>query len=315
MKTRQAVLVAPRRFEIRDAEIAPAEGQVLVRMEGCGMCTSEMPQWLGLTSDYPYVLGHEAWGQVVAVGPDTPQRIREGDRVTGLGIHCYGDYYCQPAEYTMVLRADLEQRCVLGEPFYCVHNVLRAAHPRIGDAVAVVGAGPMGQWTLQGLAGPTLQSLIALDIDDRKLRLAREAGATHAIDPDAEDAVERVRRITGGRMADVVVEGTGVQAGMDVAVRLLRRGRPRLVVMSFFKHPIEVDVTRLCGVAAEVIHAHPGIRKDRPDGCRRTEVLINNGVFRADHLITHRFGLEQIQAAFECFEARPTDYVKGIVTP
>ena len=315
MKTRQAVIVELRRFEIREADVAPANSQVLIKMAGCGMCTSEMWAWTGINTTYPAVMGHEAHGVVTELGPGV-ERVKVGDRVTGLYNKAYADYYVQPEDQTMVIRPDFEQTHVFGEPLYCVHNVVRAAHPIIGDCVAVVGVGPMGQWAVQALAGRTLHSLVAVDIEDNKLEAARWSGATHVVNSSTENAAERVAAITGGRMADVVVEGTGTQAGVETATRLLRQGHPRLVIMSSFKGPIEVDILRLCGVAAEVIHAHPGIRWNKPDGVRRTEVLINNGVFKTDHLVTHEYPLEGIQTAFEQFECnRPAGYIKGMIVP
>jgi threonine dehydrogenase-like Zn-dependent dehydrogenase len=318
MKTRQAVLVEPRRFEIQEADVAPADDEVLVKTEGCGMCTSEMWAWMGIKPNYPAALGHEGYGTVVEVGKAV-SRIRAGDRVTGLGMHSYADFFTQPEGYTMRLRPDLGQTHVMGEPLYCVLNVVRAANPTVGDCLALVGLGPMGLWALQALAGPILGPVIAVDLDDRKLELARQFGATHALNPDEGDIVRRVEEITDGRKADVVVEGTGGQAGVETAVRLLRPGNPRLVIMSSFKHPIQINMLALCGVAAEVIHAHPGIRRhldDRRDHCRRTETLINHGVFQTDPLVSHRYPLDGIQTAFEHFESnRPAGYVKGIVIP
>ena len=316
MKFRQAVLVAPRRFEISDAEVSLPDDHILVKLQGSGMCTSELPLWTGQKADYPSVLGHEGWGVVVDKGKNVSGRVKAGDRVTGLPMKCFAEYFMQPEWCTMVLQPGLKQECVLGEPYYCVNNVVRAAHPVIGDALVVIGLGPMGQWTVQALASRALHSLIAVDIEDRKLQMALEAGATHAVNSKSCDPLETIKKITGGRMADVVVEGTGAKPGMDLAVNVLRRGpRPRLVVMSFFKKPIEIDITRLCGVSAEVIHAHPGITADRPDHCRRTEIMINNGVFKSDHLVTHRYPLDRINEGFQALENRPDGYVKGIVTP
>lgn len=315
MKTRQAVLVEPRHYEIRETEVAPGDNEVLVKTEGCGMCTSELWGWMGIKGNYPAAMGHEGYGVVVELG-GAVSRVKVGDRVTGLGMRSYADYFTQPEGYTMVLRPDLDQKHVPGESLYCVHNVVRAAHPTVGDCLVIVGVGPMGQWALQALAGPTLMAAIAIDLEDNKLEAASAHGATHTINPAREDPVERLREITGGRLADVIVEGTGAQAGVELAIKLLRPGNPRLVIMSSFKYPIEIDILQLCGVAAEVIHAHPGIRRDREDGVRRTEVLINNGVFKTDHLITHRYPLEDIQAAFELFENnRPEGYIKGTVVP
>lgn len=316
MKTRQAVLVGPRQVEIREKVIELSADHILVQMQGTGMCTSELPPWSGEKPQYPMVLGHEGWGVVVDKGRDVSARIQVGDRVSGLPLNCCADYFTQPEWCTMKLRADLDQQCVLGEPYYCVNNVVRAAHPEVGDCVVLVGLGPMGQWALQALASPNLHSVIAIDVDEAKLAMARSYGATHAIHSKHVDAVVAVREITGGRMADVIVEGTGAKPGMDLAVNLLRRGpRPRLVVMSFFKGPIEIDIARLCGVSAEVVHAHPGITADKPDHCRRTEIMINRGVFKSDHLISHSFRLEETAQGYAALENRAEGFVKGIVVP
>lgn len=314
VKTRQAVLVKPGQFEIRNTKLAPKAGQVLVEMQGCGLCTWELNHWIGRLGKCPQVLGHEAWGVVAAVGPKCDGRVKVGSRVTGLAGKSFADYYVMPEKHAMLLADDLDQQCVPGEPLYCVHNVVRAAHPEIGDSVAVVGCGPMGLWSLQALAHRALQSVIAIDIDPKKLALARKYGATHTLDARSKDLLDQVKQITCGRLVDVAVEATGAPAGMQTAIDILRGRRPRLVVCSSFKHNIEIDIIKLLGKAVEVLHAHPGICANVDDGVRRTEILINNGVFKTDRLISHRWKLADIQQAFQTLENRPKDYMKGIVT-
>jgi threonine dehydrogenase-like Zn-dependent dehydrogenase len=310
------VLVEKGRFEIEDVEFTFGDEEVLVKGGGSGLCTSELPAWSGDKPDYPRAMGHEGWGVVVDKGRNVSDRIATGDRVSGLPMKCYADYFVQAEWCTMRLEPSVQEQCILGEPYYCVNNVVRAAHPDIGDALAIVGLGPMGQWALQALQSPVLQSVIAVDVDDAKLEIAKAYGATHAVNPKNEDAVDTIRKITNGRMADVVVEGTGAKAGVELAAQALRPGkRPRLVIMSFFKEPIEVNLTKLCAVAAEIICAHPGLPTDRPDHVRRTEIMINHGVFKSDHLITHRFKLEDINRAFEALASRGEGYIKGIVVP
>lgn len=313
MKTRQAVLVEPGRFEIRDADVAPGPGELLVETAGCGLCTYELNHWAGRLGRPPMALGHEGYGVVADVGAAATGRVKVGDFVTGLCGECFADYFTMPESHTMLVRADLGQKHVPGEPLYCVHNVVRAAHPHIGDCLAVVGCGPMGLWALQALASPTLQAAVAVDIEDEKLALASQFGATHAVNPAKCDAVEAMKEITAGRLADVAVEGTGGPAGVKLAVDLLRPNRPRLVIMSSFKHPVEVDMVTLCAKAVEMIHAHPGICTDKEDGVRRTETLINHGVFKTDRLISHQFALDEVQKAFQTLENRPPGYLKGIV--
>ena len=313
MRTRQGVLVEPGRFEIQDVEVAPGEGQILVEMAGCGLCTYELNHWAGRLGKPPMVLGHEGYGVVVEVGPGTTGRVKPGDRVTGLCGNCFADYFTMPETHVMLIRPDLDQQDVPGEPLYCVHNVVRAAHPEVGDVLAIVGCGPMGLWALQALASDTLAEIVAVDIDDEKLALAAGFGARRTINPEKVDAAEALKGITGGRLADVAVEGTG-GPGVNLAIELLQAPRPKLVIMSSFKAPIEVDMASLCAKAVTMLHAHPGICVDREDGCRRTETLINNGVFKTDRLISHRFPLADVQKAFETFENRGRGYLKGIVT-
>ncbi len=313
MKTRQGVLVEPGKFEIRQADISVPPGGLLVETVGCGLCTYELNHWAGRLGKCPMVLGHEGYGVVVEVGPETSGRVKVGDTVTGLCGECFADYFTMPEKHTMLLRADLDQKDVPGEPLYCVHNVVRAAHPQIGDVLAIVGCGPMGLWALQALTNSTLRAVVAVDIDDEKLKLAASFGATHTVNADKCDPVEAVSEISDGWMVDVAVEATG-GPGVKTAIKLLRPRRPKLVIMSSFKRPLEVDMVMLCAKAVEMIHAHPGICMDKEDGCRRTETLINNGVFKTDRLISHRFPLEDVQKAFETFENRPAGYLKGIVT-
>ena len=313
MKTRQGVLVEPRRFEIHEVDVAPGEGEILVQTAGSGLCTYELNHWAGRMGTPPMALGHEGYGVVVEVGAGA-KRVKVGDRVTGLCGNCFSDYFTMPEEHVMLIRPDLDQQHVPGEPLYCVHNVVRAAHPEVGDVLAIVGCGPMGLWALQALASDTLAEVVAVDIDDEKLDLARQFGARSTINPANCDAVKALKEITGGRLADVAVEGTG-GPGVKPAIQLLKHPRPKLVIMSSFKGPLEVDMVMLCGKAVTMIHAHPGLCVDKVDGCQRTETLINNGVYKTDRLISHRWPLAEIQQAFEAFEKRGKGYLKGIVTP
>ncbi|MFH1378582.1 MAG: zinc-binding dehydrogenase [Planctomycetota bacterium] len=313
MKTRQATLVEAGRFEIQDAEIDLPSDHILVKMAGCGLCTWELNHFAGRIGTPPMALGHEGYGVVADIGKDV-KRFAIGDRVTGLSAKHFADYFTLPEKHSMKI-VPAEQREIPGEPLYCVQNVLRAARPDIGDTVVVVGCGPMGLWAIQGLSAPQLKNLVAVDIDERKLKLAESFGATAVINPKSQDAASALLKINDARLADVAVEGTGGAAGVQTAIDLLRPRRPRLVIMSSFKGKTEIDLPTLCGKAIDVVHAHPGITADIDDGVRRTEILINNRVFRTDGIISHRYPLEKIMDAFRDLGSRPDGYLKGIVTP
>jgi threonine dehydrogenase-like Zn-dependent dehydrogenase len=312
MRTRQAVLVKPGKFVLKTVDVKPGPTDVLVKMEGCGLCTWELNHWHGRLGKCPQPLGHEGWGTVVKAGAKCT-RVKVGDRVTGLSGKNFADYFIFPEVHTMVIKSN--QRNVPGEPLYCVQNVVRAAHPQVSDCLAIVGCGPMGLWSLQALVSPQLMAAIAIDVDEDKLDLARLYGATHTINPKKEDPAKAIEKITGSRLADVAVECTGAPVGMKTAIEILRGRRPKLVVCSSFKGPFEVDVPALLAKAIEVHHAHPGISLDVTDGVRRTEVLINNGTFKTDRLISHQFKLADINKAFAAMEDRGAGYLKGCIVP
>ena len=315
MKTRQALLVKPGQFEIRQANIKPKDGELLVKMEGCGLCNWELHHWLGLLDVLPCVPGHEGYGVVAAIGPGCAGRVKVGDRVTGLGQNCFADYFPMPEKFAMVVGEDVREKHMPGEPLYCVVNVVRGAHPEAGDVLGIIGCGPMGLWCTMALAHRTLRALIAIDVDDRKLRLARKYGATHLINPGKVDVVAAVKEITGGQMCDVSIEGSGTAAGVRTAIDIARPIRPKVMIMGTYKKNVDIDMMKFCESAGTVVWAHPRLTADVPDGIRRTETLINNGVFKVDPLVTHVFELEKINEAFKALETKPAGFMKGVVTP
>jgi len=317
MKTRQAVLVESKRFELREAELTPGPGQLLVKVAVCGLCNWEQNHWLGQLGSCPQTLGHEWAGTVAEIGPDV-SGYAIGDQVTGLpdSLSAFADYLVTGAATCFKLSPSLDPAQVPGEPLKCVVTVMRAAAPEVGDIGVVLGCGPMGLWSLQGLAGKMLGALIAVDVSPAKLDLARQQGASHLINPHTEDAVARILEISGGRLADFVIEGTGVPELVGQAASYLKTGRGRLVIMSSHERAArEFDWRVVQNKGAVVTGAFPSYSMDQVDDMRRAVLLFNNGVFRMDGIISHRFPLDRIQEAFETCERKPADYIKGVVIP
>ena len=317
MKTRQAVLVAPRKFELREAELSPGPGQLLLKVAVCGLCNWEQNHWLGLLGKCPQTLGHEWAGTVEEVGSGV-SGFSIGDRVTGLpdSLSAFADYMVTASATCFKLAPGIDPAQTPGEPLKCVITVLRAAAPEAGDVGVVLGCGPMGLWCLQGLGGNLLGALIAVDVSPAKLELARRCGATHTINPRTENAVARISEISDGRLADFVIEGTGVPELMGDAASYLKTGRGRLVIMSSHERIArEFDWRVVQNKGAVVTGAHPSFSPDQADDMRRAVRLLNNGTFRMDGIISHRFTLDRIQEAFETCEHKPADYIKGVVIP
>jgi threonine dehydrogenase-like Zn-dependent dehydrogenase len=318
MKTKRAYLIGPRKFELRETEINPINDQVLIKIAVCGLCNSELKDWRGFGDQYPQPLGHEWAGTVVELGPDV-KKLRIGDRITALlkGQRIgFAEYVAASESKCVKVAPQVDLQYALGEPLKCVTTVVRGAAPEAADHAVIQGCGPMGLWCIQALKGNYLSSLTAIDIDAEKLKLAQKYGATHLINPKQENAEKQIEAITDGHMADFVIEGTGVPELLNPAQRYLKKGRGRLVMMSFHEKSCqEFDFREAVARSLQIVVAHPAYSTDEMDDLRRAVSHFNKGTFEVRELVTHQFKLDDIQKAFETLEHKPAGYLKGIVTP
>ncbi|MCA1660607.1 MAG: alcohol dehydrogenase catalytic domain-containing protein, partial [Verrucomicrobiaceae bacterium] len=143
-----AVLVQPRQVELQEVAVPqPSANQLLVELEGCGVCASNIPPWEGKPwFNYPMppgALGHEGWGRVRAVGAEVTG-FAEGDRVAMISNNAYAGYdLCDPAA-TVKLPALLDDQPFPAEPLGCAMNIFQRAEIKKGDDVAIVGIGFLG---------------------------------------------------------------------------------------------------------------------------------------------------------------------------
>ncbi len=306
------------KFELWEADITPKPDEVLVKVAVCGLCNWELNHWKGILGECPQPLGHEWSGTIVELGKDVTD-FKIGDNVTGLAdsLTGFSDYIVSRSNRCFKLSPDKKVEHALGEPLKCILTVLRATAPEAGEAGVIMGCGAMGLWCIQGLAGNLLSSLIAIDVDDRKLELARSFGATHTINPKKENVKALIDQFTGGSMADFVIEGTGIPALLNESVRYLKSsGRGRLLAMSSHEAICEeFDFREAISRSIEIRFPHPGYSYNQIEDLRRAVLHINRGVFKMDQIITHQFPLANIQEAFETFEKKPDGYIKGVVIP
>ena len=315
MITKRAYLVKEELFEIREEDLVMNENQVMVQVKFCGLCNWELNHWKGTAEQYrryPYVPGHEWVGYVTEVGKNV-NSLKVGDAVTGLGMGAFGEYFVTTPNNCHKVADGIPLENALGEPLKCVTTVLKATRPEAGDFGLVLGCGPMGLWCIQGLAGKTLAGLIAVDVDDDKLKLARKYGATHTINPKKENVVDAIREITNGRMCDFVIEGTGVPKLLNDGMNYLRKAG-RLILMSSHENACEQFDFRPAIARGITLHVpHPPYSLNPADDMARAALLINNGTFHNEDIVSHRFKLVDINEAFKTLENKPRDYIKGIV--
>jgi threonine dehydrogenase-like Zn-dependent dehydrogenase len=318
MKSRQAILVRPGRFELRDTVLHAAASEMIVRVNACGLCNWELNHFNGTIDGCPQTLGHEVVGTVEQIG-ESVSRFKIGDRVTGLPprLSGFADYCILTEKDSVHVDSAADWQVCLGEPLSCVVTTLLAAEPEVGDIGLIFGCGPMGLWCTQVLSGSSLGGLVAVDVHPKRLEMATRFGATCVINPAEEDAVAKFAELTDGHLADFVIEGTGNPAAMSTAAAYLRQtGRGRLIMMSSHEQAGPAfDWRPLQNKGAIVKSTFPVSALSVTDSLRRAAMLYNRGSLQVRPLITHQFKLEEVQHAFETLHSKPKDYIKGIVVP
>src|SRR5205823_7873118 len=164
--------------------------QVRIRLEGCGVCASNLtpwegPEWMRFPTE-PGALGHEGWGVVDAVGSGV-SALKPGDRVGALSFKAYAEYDVADAANVVKLRNSLRDMDLPLEPFGCASNIFRRSEIREGQTVAVIGIGFLGA-ILVRLASNAGARVIAISRRKQSLNLARNMGAAETIPMDDHSA-------------------------------------------------------------------------------------------------------------------------------
>ncbi|MCW3054262.1 MAG: Zn-containing dehydrogenase [Chthonomonadales bacterium] len=314
---RAAVITAPGQTEVREIPLpAPGPGQVRVRLEGCGVCASNVPPWEGREwFSYPLEpggLGHEGWGVVDAVGADVT-KLQPGDRVAALSQHAYAEYDIADTDQIVPLLSALDGRPFPGEPLGCAVNIFRRSGIRAGDTVAIVGAGFLGA-LLTHLAGEAGARVLAISRRADSLEAARQQGAEVTITMDDHwRVIEEVRQYTDGRFCDVVIEAVGKQWPLDLAGELTRE-RGRLIVAGYHQDgPRQVNMQLWNWRGLDVINAHERDPQIYIDGIREAAERVASGCLDPSPLYTHTFSLERLGEALDATRDRPPGFLKALV--
>ena len=233
---RAAVLEGPQRFSVAEVPLPePGPGEVLIRLEGCGVCASNVEPWEGQPwSTWPGApggMGHEGWGRITALGEGV-EGLSVGDRVTALTERSYAEYDVARADMVVPLPASLDEMPVPGEPVACAMNIFARSDVRPGQTVVIVGIGFLGA-ILTRLATDAGARVIAISRRAESLALARRFGAAETVAMDDHWAIiERVRALTGEALCERVIEAVGKQWPLDLAGELVREGG-RLVIAGY----------------------------------------------------------------------------------
>ena len=314
---RTAILEAPHRFRIEERTVPEIDdGQVLLRVAACGVCTSELDLWEGRadTSNLPRAIGHEVSGIVERTGAGVIEHdLTTGDHVaawvTGAG---FGEYVAVDADYC-VAAGDVPLDLALGEPLACAVNAVERADPHLADDVVIIGAGFMGNLVqkLVQLRGP--RRVIVADTRPDALERAARMGATDTVNVAKESLRDRVQSITGGRGADVTFEVTGTQGGLTAAGETTRMEGTLAIVGYHQGGTREIPLATWNWMAFRIANCHFRDVDTILHGMRTGMRLLRSGQIALDDLVSHRFPLTGIDQAFRTAHEKPPGFVKATV--
>ena len=294
----------------------PLKGQVRVKLEGCGVCASNIPPWEGREwFSYPMeagTLGHEAWGYVDATGPNVDSSM-VGKRVAILSQHAYAEYDIADADSVVALPPVLDGMPFPGEPLGCAMNIFERSGVIEGHTVAIVGLGFLGMLLTQ-LACQAGARVIGIARSEFALDLARRFGAAETVEmSDHRTIIDQVKNRTNGHFCDVVIEATGKQWPLQLASELTRE-RGRLVVAGYHQDGMrEVNMQLWNWRGLDVINAHERDPAVYVEGIRRAAAAVADGILDLSPLFTHFFPLEGLSGALEAARNRPDEFLKALI--
>ena len=248
------------KLEMADLPIPqPAAQEVLIRVEACGICGSDVHGYDGSSGRRipPIVMGHEAAGTIESVGSGVSD-YEKGDRVTfDSTIYCGECEYCRKgamnlcghrevlgvstpefrragafADYVVVPSLVLYKlpdsvsfaEAAMVEPLSVAVHAVALSDIAKGSTALVVGAGMIGLLVLQALKEAGCSQIIVSDIDDTRLKLARDLGATATVNAKTSDAIAEVKKLTNGAGVDTALEAVGSTPTIKAAIESVRRG-------------------------------------------------------------------------------------------
>jgi len=323
----------------------PGPGEVLVTVQACGVCHTDLHYREGaINDDFPFLLGHEAAGIVEEVG----------DGVTNVAV---GDFV------VLNWRAVCGQcrSCLRGRPWYCfaTHNATQkmtldgaelspalgigafaektlvaagqatkvnpAAPPEVagligcgvmaglgaamntggvgrGDSVAVFGCGGVGDAAIAGSRLAGAHTIIAVDIDDRKLDIARNFGATHTVNSTNEDPIEAIRGLTGGNGVDVAIEAVGLPSTYEQA--FYSRDLAGTVVLVGVPNPemkVELPMIEVFGRGGTLKSSWYGDCLPSRDFPMLIDLYLQ-GRLDLDRFVSETIALDEVEEAFHAME-------------
>lgn len=309
-----AIQTGIEQYEIQDVPVpAITDSQCLIRVRSCTVCATDVKYFKGLqTRDWPSPMGHEITGIVEETGSEV-EGFRKGDRV--LSRIVWGGF----AEF---VEADADMLIHLPENVGFEEGAIAQLLPiavrgaelavRPGKTVFVNGLGAAGLLCVQVAKAYGASRVVAADFYEMKRNVALDVGADIVVDPNAEDAVDRVRQETDGG-ADVTVEAVGLEPSFRACEAAVRNGG---IISIFGTHltPIPLSLLEWEGRSLQ-LHVMREQRGEMPRMLGKAVDLLASGRVRLGPLLSRVMKLDDIMEAFDLVMHQPESHIKIAIVP
>ncbi len=331
-------ITAPKSCELREIEGAdPGPGEVRLRVDFVGLCGSDLNTYRGLNPlvSYPRIPGHELSGTIEAVGPNVAPDLAVG--VTALAVpytSCGQCAACRrgrtnacernqtlgvqrdgaltrsivlPAAKLIVPRRLPARLAPLVEPLAVGWHAATRGRVTAGDTVAVFGCGLVGLGAIAG-ANASGGRVIAIDVADAKLTLARAAGAAETVHSQREPLHERLQALTDGFGPDVLIEAIGLPQTYQACVAEAAF-TGRIVYVGYAKKPVEYESRLFVQKELDIM----GSRNATPADFTAVMHHLEQGAFPAEEVITRTVPLAEAADALRAWDADSGSVTKILV--
>jgi 2-desacetyl-2-hydroxyethyl bacteriochlorophyllide A dehydrogenase len=335
-----ATVPAPGSIEFVDFPVAaPSPTQVLIKTKAVSICGSDIHTYRGTHpfAPLPAAIGHELSGEIVEIGREV-SKFQPGDRVVlEPVIVCGACVFCRQGDYNLCANISFHHRegkgafipyfvadqdwvhklpngvsfeeGALVEPLAVALHALKRAHMKPGQNVAVFGAGPVGIMIVMVVRRAGAGDIFSVDIQDFRLRKAKEHGATEVLDNAEGDAPEAIAQMTDHLGVDVAFEVVGMQLTLIQSLRALRKGGTAVIV-GLFSEPDVVIPSNIFVQKEITLSGSQGYCRDFQAALK----LLEEGDIDLGSLITHRLPISSLQKGFHLLTDPDAETMKVVIT-
>jgi threonine dehydrogenase-like Zn-dependent dehydrogenase len=315
------------------ADLVPVEHEVTLKVRMVGLCGSDLNSFRGKNPmvSFPRILGHEVAGTVVdgagqfAVGTNVTlspytscgscpaclrRRFNACQFNQTLGVQRDGamtEFLSVPASKIFTAKLSVKELCLV-EPLTVGFHAAARGRVAPDDIVAIIGCGGVGLGAVAG-ASQRGATVIGVDVDDEKLRIARAAGATHAINTSRESLHERLLELTDGRGPDVIIEAIGLPETFRAAVEEVAY-TGRVVYIGYAKEPVAYETRLFVQKELDIL----GSRNALPEDFHAVIQMLEAKRFPVDEAISSIISIAEVPAALTAWSAEPAKVKKIMVS-